>query len=186
MWSELLLSRIEGSLAYPSYLRKATFSYISLQNLANRLHEKQKLGPVRRVTRPVESPFCDGRDTLSAGPTVLHLNTLSRSSGPDWVIYEGVPKLSSVICKTHDSSAIVTNKVTLRFIVIIWSRHPRWRKENPFASPDHPIDFCIYLYLPFIYPHYTWFSHSVMNMKTRFSLCVEPAVLIRTCYTGWW
>ena len=128
-WSELLLSRIEGSLAYPSFLRRAIFSYISLQNLANRLHEKQKLGSFRRVTRPVESPFCDGRDTLSAGPTVLHLNTLSRSSGPssretflhingalisvgqgqriqpcycpDWVIYEGAPKLSSVICKNR-------------------------------------------------------------------------------------
>ena len=205
-WSELFLSRIEGSLAYPSFLRRAIFSYISLQNLVNRLHEKQKLGSVRRVTRPVESPFCDGRDTLSAGPTVLHLNTLSRSSGPssretflhingalisvgqgqriqpcycpDWVTYEGAPKLSSVICKNHDSSAIVTNKVTLRFIVIIWSRHPRWRKENPFASVDHPIDFCSYLYLPFIYPHHTWFSHSVMNMKTSFSLCV---FIGRTC-----
>ena len=37
------LSRVEGSPAYPSYPGRANFSYISLQNLANRLHEKQKL-----------------------------------------------------------------------------------------------------------------------------------------------
>ena len=146
-WSGLLLSRIEGSLAYPSFLRRAIFSYISLQNLANRLHEKQKLGSVRRVTRPVESPFCDGRDTLSAGPTVLHLNTLSRSSGPssretflhingalisvgqgqriqpcycpDWVIYEGASKLSSIVCKTTTAVQSLLIKSLYHFIVII-------------------------------------------------------------------
>ena len=37
------LSRVEGSPAYPSYPGRANFSYISLQNLANRLHEKQKV-----------------------------------------------------------------------------------------------------------------------------------------------
>ena len=36
------LSRVEGSPAYPSYPGRANFSYISLQNLANRLHEKPK------------------------------------------------------------------------------------------------------------------------------------------------
>ena len=32
------LSYVEGSLPYPSYPRRAAFSYISLQNLVNRLH----------------------------------------------------------------------------------------------------------------------------------------------------
>ena len=36
------LSRVEGSPAYPSCPGRANFSYISLQNLVNRLHEKQK------------------------------------------------------------------------------------------------------------------------------------------------
>ena len=45
------LSRVEGSPAYPSYPGRANFSYISLQNLANRLYEKQKVGSARRVTR---------------------------------------------------------------------------------------------------------------------------------------
>ena len=45
------LSRVEGSPAHPSYPGRANFSYISLQNLANRLYEKQKAGSARRVTR---------------------------------------------------------------------------------------------------------------------------------------
>ena len=61
------LSRVEGSPAYPSYPGWANFSYISLQNLANRLDGKQKVG----------LPFCDGRVTLLAGPTFLHINTLA-------------------------------------------------------------------------------------------------------------
>ena len=66
------LSRVEGSPAYLSYPGRANFSYISLQNLANRLHEKQKVGSARRVTHLAGSPFCDGRVTLLAGPTFLH------------------------------------------------------------------------------------------------------------------
>ena len=50
------LSRVEGSFAYPSYPGRANFSYISLQNLANRLHEKQKVGSAGRVTRLAGSP----------------------------------------------------------------------------------------------------------------------------------
>ena len=75
------LSRVEGSTAYPSYPGRANFSYISLQNLANRLHEKQKVGSAGRVTRLAGSPFCDGRVTLLAGPTFLHINTLARLAG---------------------------------------------------------------------------------------------------------
>ena len=62
------LSRVEGSSAYPNYPGRANFSYISLQNLANRLHEKQKVGSTRRVT-------------LLAGPTFLYINTLARLAG---------------------------------------------------------------------------------------------------------
>ena len=75
------LSRVEGSPAYPSYPGRANFSYISLQNLANRLHEEQKVDSTRRVTRLAGSPFCDGRVTLLAGPTFLHINTLARLAG---------------------------------------------------------------------------------------------------------
>ena len=75
------LSRVEGSPAYPSYPGRANLSYISLQNLANRLHEKQKVGSARRVTRLAGSPFCDGRVTLLAGPIFLHINTLARLAG---------------------------------------------------------------------------------------------------------
>ena len=64
-----------------SYPGRANFSYISLQNLANGLHEKQKVGSARRVTRLAGSPFCDGRVTLLAGPTFPHINTLARLAG---------------------------------------------------------------------------------------------------------
>ena len=66
------LSRVDRSLAYTRYPGRANVSYISLQNLANRLHEKQKVGSAGRVTRLAESPFFDGRVTLLAGPTFLH------------------------------------------------------------------------------------------------------------------
>ena len=75
------LSRVEGSLAYLSYPGRANFSYISLKNLANRLHEKQKVGSAGRVTLLAGSPFFDGRVTLLAGPTFLHINTLARAAG---------------------------------------------------------------------------------------------------------
>ena len=75
------LSRVEGSPAYPSYPGRANFSYISLQNLKNRSHEKQKVGSARRVTRLAGLPFWDGRVTLLAGPTFLHINTLARLAG---------------------------------------------------------------------------------------------------------
>ena len=67
------LSRIEGSPTYPSNPGRANFSYISFQNLANRLHEKQKVGSARRVGSPSYS--------LLAGPTFLHINTLARLAG---------------------------------------------------------------------------------------------------------
>ena len=44
------LSRVERSPPYLSYPGRANFSYISLQNLVNRLHEKQKVGLARSVT----------------------------------------------------------------------------------------------------------------------------------------
>ena len=81
------MSRVEGSPAYPSYPGRATFSYISLQNLANRLHEEQKVGSARRVTRLAGSPFYDGRVTLLAGSTFLHINTLARLAGSPF--YDG-------------------------------------------------------------------------------------------------
>ena len=61
------LSPLEGLPAYPSYPGRANFSYISLQSLENRLHEKQKVSSAKRVTRLAGSPFCDGRVTLLAG-----------------------------------------------------------------------------------------------------------------------
>ena len=73
---------VEGLPAFPSYPGRANFSYISFQNLPNRLYEKQKVGSARRVRAHLAgSPFCDGRVTLLAGPTFLHINTLARSAG---------------------------------------------------------------------------------------------------------
>ena len=70
------LSCVYESLAYPSYIypRQANFSYISLQNLVNRLH-------AGRVTCLAGSPFFDGRVTLLAGPTFLHMNTFACLAG---------------------------------------------------------------------------------------------------------
>ena len=58
-----------------------SFSYIFLQNLANRLNEEQKVGSAGRVTRLAGSTFFDGWVTLLAGPTFLHINTLARLAG---------------------------------------------------------------------------------------------------------
>ena len=52
---------VHGSLAYPSSPGRANASHISLQNLANRLHKKQKVGSAGRVT-------------LFSGTTSLHIN----------------------------------------------------------------------------------------------------------------
>ena len=52
---------VEGSLAYPSSPGRANASYISLQNLANRLHKKRKVGSAGRVT-------------LFSGTMSLHIN----------------------------------------------------------------------------------------------------------------
>ena len=52
-----------------------------LTKLGNSLHEKQNIGSAGRVTRLGKSPFFDGRVTLLAGPTFLHINTLARPAG---------------------------------------------------------------------------------------------------------
>ena len=52
-----------------------------LTNLANHLLEKQKVGSAARVTRLAGSPFFDGRVTLLAGPTFLHINASARLAG---------------------------------------------------------------------------------------------------------
>ena len=44
------LSVVKMSPSYQSYPGRANVSYISLQNLTNRSHEKQKVGSSRRVT----------------------------------------------------------------------------------------------------------------------------------------
>ena len=75
------LYRAQGSPFHSGYPERANFFYISLQNLASRLHEKQKLGLVRRVTRLAGSRFCDGRVTLLSGQVFLHINTLVRPGG---------------------------------------------------------------------------------------------------------
>ena len=46
--------------------------YLYLQNMANRLHEKQKVDSARSVARLACLPFCDGIVTLLAGPTLGH------------------------------------------------------------------------------------------------------------------
>ena len=55
--------------------RRANFSYIFLQNEANRLNEKRKVGLARRASR-VNFLWI----TLVTGPTFLHVNTLARPS----------------------------------------------------------------------------------------------------------
>ena len=75
------LYRAEWSPFYSSYPGRTNFFYISLQNLANRVHEKQKLGLARRVARLAGSPFCDGRVILLSGQAFLHINTLVRPGG---------------------------------------------------------------------------------------------------------
>ena len=63
------MSWVKWSLAYPG---RADFSYLYLQNVANRLHEKQKVDSARSMARLACLPFCDGIVTLLAGPTLGH------------------------------------------------------------------------------------------------------------------
>ena len=52
-----------------------------LKNVANLVNVK-KVGFARRVTRlAAGSPFCEGRVTVLADPTFLHINTLTRPAG---------------------------------------------------------------------------------------------------------
>ena len=71
MWRKVV--QVEGSPAYPNYPERADISHISLQNLANRLYEKQKVGSVRKATHLAGSPFCDGRFTNLAGTNSPHI-----------------------------------------------------------------------------------------------------------------
>ena len=76
--------RVEGLAAYPSYPERANFSYIFLQNVTSSLHEKQKAGSGRRMTRLIGSPFCGGKVTLLAGLTFLHINTMAHPATSTW------------------------------------------------------------------------------------------------------
>ena len=55
------------------YRGQNNFTYTTLQNEANRSHEKQNAGSARRVTRIAGSPFCDGMLTFLARPIFLHI-----------------------------------------------------------------------------------------------------------------
>ena len=63
------MSWVKWLLAYPG---RANFCYLYLQNVANRLHEKQKVDSARSVARLACLPFCDGIVTLLAAPTLGH------------------------------------------------------------------------------------------------------------------
>ena len=65
---------------YLSYPGQANFSNISLQNEANRLHERQKVGLARMVIRLALSPFFDGKITLLARPTFSLFKPLCSST----------------------------------------------------------------------------------------------------------
>ena len=59
---------------------------ISLQTVANHLHEKQIDGLGRRVICLAKSPLCIGGVTLLAGPTFLDINTWDCPAGSNWSI----------------------------------------------------------------------------------------------------
>ena len=77
MWRKVVAGKRVNLLSELSYPGQATFSYISLQNLMNHLHEKQKVGSARKVTHIAGSPSFDDRATLPARSTFLHINTLA-------------------------------------------------------------------------------------------------------------
>ena len=74
-------SRVNGSPSYPSYSGRGSVPYISLQNLTNCLHKKQKVASARKVTSLAGSPSFDSRVPLLAGPTFLFTNTSARPTG---------------------------------------------------------------------------------------------------------
>lgn len=64
---------LEGSPSHPSYPGRANFAYTSLRNLTNQLHEKQKVDTWLEGWG--SSLSFDGRVTLLAAPTFLHIGT---------------------------------------------------------------------------------------------------------------
>ena len=60
---------VEGSLAYPNYRHWANFSYIFWQNVANCLHEKQKVGSATTSCKNVET--LSGKNNLSCFKSLL-------------------------------------------------------------------------------------------------------------------
>ena len=79
--SQVNLSRInvEGTPAYPNYPGGAHISYVSLQNSANRLHERQKRRPSQKA-KPGH-PFYKVESPFQPGLLFLHINTLARLAG---------------------------------------------------------------------------------------------------------
>ena len=64
------LSRAEGSPAYPSFPRKRKrFAHFFTKH--GEPFKLQKVGSATRVTHLVQSPFCNGRVSLLAGPKFL-------------------------------------------------------------------------------------------------------------------
>ena len=73
--------KVKGLPSFPNYPERANFSYISLQNLTNCLHEKQKDRWVRRVNCLAGSPSSDSSVSLLARPTLLYINTFDHPAG---------------------------------------------------------------------------------------------------------
>ena len=64
---------VQGSPSHPSYPGRANFSYTSLRNITNHLHEKQKVDTWLEGWGG--SPSFDGRVTILAARTFLHIDT---------------------------------------------------------------------------------------------------------------
>lgn len=84
-------SRIEGSPAQPSYPGQATFSY-KMHTATNRLCEKHRIGPRRRVTCLTGSSLVDGR-------VALPINTLARLLGSTRSLLTRLSRATSFLYK---------------------------------------------------------------------------------------
>ena len=76
-----LWNKASKFLSYPSYPGWGSVPYISLQNLTNCLHKRQKVASARRMTSLAGSPPFDSRVPFLAEPTFLYINTSARPPG---------------------------------------------------------------------------------------------------------
>lgn len=117
---------------------------ISLQTVANHVHEKQIDGLGRRVICLAKSPLCIGGVTLLAGPTFLDINTLDSKKERSfllsqiflWYTVKDAGSCGNTNTKRVHIKFMTEKPATLNFEppTLLGKRVSWWESESLFAS----------------------------------------------------